>query len=603
MKATGGQYWWQVSKNELAKSIDEHLSYLANKQGGRSEANLKNLRLYGNTEIAGLRSADFAKAKTPNRLTLNVVQMCVDTSQAKIAKNKPKPRFLTDGGNFSLYRKAENLERFIGGVWYQNDHYCVADKVYLDGGVFGSGFIHFYWKDDKLCEERVYPQEIVVDEDESMFTMPRSMHRVKYVNKEVLKAKYPKYAIQIDAAATIYDTYLVSVNDKDMVRLVESWHLPSGKDAKDGRHTITIKNASFLDEKYTYDYFPFEKWDYKEQLIGYYGQGIAEMLQGIQYEINKTLRTIQLSMHLGSVPKIFLEKSSKVVKQHLNNQIGGIITFSGTKPTYEQLMAVPPELWTQLSYLYEKAFEVIGISQMGATSQKAPGLVSGVSIREAADIETERFAVLGQRWEKFHMNCVKKMLRMYKDRSDDVGDIKITAMDKNETIQLKWKDVNMAEDSYILKVYPSNLLRDTPAGRLDDVTDMMNSGLFTRQQGLDLLDFPDIESITSLENAAIRDIKYTIEAMVEKGEYNPPEPFQDLELGVKMCQASYLKFKRMNVTEANLELLRTWIDEAMALLMPPEEDPMLEEEIMSEEMPTEEDLLALTEGIPEEIPA
>ena len=50
--------------------------------------------------------------------------------------------------------------------------------------------------------------------------------------------------------------------------------------------------------------------------VGFFGQGLAEQLQGLQLEINKTLRTIQVSMHLVSVPKQLVEASSKLVSSH-----------------------------------------------------------------------------------------------------------------------------------------------------------------------------------------------------------------------------------------------------------------------------------------------
>jgi len=135
----------------------------------------------------------------------------------------------------------------------------------------------------------------------------------------------------------------------------------------------------------------------------------------------------------------------------------------------------------------------------------------------------------------------------------------------------------MDEDCYILKMYPTNLFSTTPAAKLQEVLEMMEVGMISQDQGLDLLDFPDLEKFISSRTAKVDDIMATIDEIVYEGKYTPPEPFQDLQFGVEMFQSSYLKFKRRKVPEANLELLRTWIGEALEMLNPEPNQAMMED--------------------------
>ena len=66
-----------------------------------------------------------------------------------------------------------------------------------------------------------------------------------------------------------------------MVKVIESWHLSSGPKAKDGKHTICT-NATLFKEDYDKEYFPFVFFRWNVRPVGFFGQGLAEQLQGLQ---------------------------------------------------------------------------------------------------------------------------------------------------------------------------------------------------------------------------------------------------------------------------------------------------------------------------------
>ena len=125
-------------------------------------------KLYGNSTLFGVNGLSVAKVMTPtsvpkDRITFNVVQSAIDTVTSKIAKNKPKPYFLTSGGNWAQQRKAKKLNKFVEGIFYEQETYKHATRIFKDACIFGDGVIHVYRKDDKICYERVMARELFTD--------------------------------------------------------------------------------------------------------------------------------------------------------------------------------------------------------------------------------------------------------------------------------------------------------------------------------------------------------------------------------------------------------------------------------------------------------
>jgi len=579
-----GMHWWKNSKTDLHKDVFAYIGYLEKNQSYKSADNLRHARLYGNYELNGLDSYSYTRVETSNhvshRVTLNIIQSMVDTVVSKIGKNKPRPTFLTDGAEFTLQRKAQNLTKFVEGVFYSSDFYAQARTAFTDACIFGTGAIKIFESNGQIKAERVLIDEIKVDDTEAFYAKPRQMHQVKYIHKDVLKEMFPGHDAEIDASVDAESVYSQSrgTRDKQMIMVVESWHLPSGNVNKkhDGMHTISIPNRTLFAEPWNKKYFPFVFFRWNTKPIGFFGQGLPEQLQGIQLEINKILRTIQVSMHLTSVPKVFVEAGSKVVSAHLNNKIGGIIKYAGQKPSYESVSAVPQDLFMHLDRLYQRAYEVAGISQLSAQSKKPGGLESGKALREFNDIESERFMSIGQRYEEAFVDAAEIIVDLARDLYENNKELSTKVKGGKFLETIKWKDVDLSEDQYMMQVFPTSALSSSPAGRLAEIQELLQAGFISKEQGLKLLDFPDLDSAYNLINAAYDDIQRMIERMVDKQEYETPEPYQNLKLGIEMCQQAYLKYKTMSAPEESLELLRRWIEDANDLILRSQQPQMPE---------------------------
>lgn len=571
MDANSTFYWWKEKKPKVYETVFQYLKHLGTEQSYRRNENFKNMRLYGNYDFYNLRTYQYFKAESSasiqNRITLNVIQSMIDTVVSKVTKNKPRPMFLTNGGDFTQQRRAQKLTQFVEGLFHKVDFYSKTAMAFLDSCIFGTGAIKIYRESNEIKAERVFIDEIKVDDRESFYGQPRQMHQEKYIHRDVLKEMFPGFDGAIDMAANqpLTDSNLQPMSQSDMVLVVESWRLPSGKEATDGRHAITISTGTLFEEPYTKDYFPFVFFRWGLRPLGFFGQGLAEQLAGIQLEINKILRTIQVSMHLVSVPKIFVERGSKIVSVHLDNKIGGIVEYTGQPPVPGQNGQIPTELFAHLDRLYSRAYEIAGISQLSAQSQKPAGLNSGKALRTYNNLESERFLSVMQRYEKVFLDASKIMIDIARDIEEDTGfTIKMPGQRFLKTVH--FKDVDMSEDDYIMQLFPTSALSTDPGARLEDVQDLIAAGFVSREDAIKLLDFPDLKSYYNFQTAAGEDISRTIEKFVDDNEYETPEPYQNLAYGIDKMQQAYLYYKSQNAPEDTLELFRRWIEDARALL-------------------------------------
>lgn len=566
-EAVSDRRWWLVNKSDRAQTIAGVIKMIIESDTKRQVQYQISSRLYGNSTLMGVNGISVTRIMTPNsapkdRITFNVVQSAIDTVTAKIAKNKPKPYFLTSGGNWAQQRKAKKLNKFIEGIFYEQEAYKHATRIFKDSCIVGDGVMHVYRKDDKICYERVMARELFTDATDAYYGTPRQIHRLKNIDRQVLIETFPEKKNKIKEANRAFLDYSGSLQSiSDQVTVSESWHLPSGPKAKDGLHCICIDGEVIFEEEYTKDYFPFVFMKWSERQEGFWAQGGAEQIQNIQLELNKLLWVIQRSMHLAGTFKVFLENGSKIVKEHLNNDIGAIVNYSGTAPQYVLPSVIQPELFNQVANLKNMAFEQMGISQLSATSQKPAGLNSGKALREYNDIETDRFMTIGQMYERFFLELARQSIGVAMDIYNDTGSYPVKLPNKKYLETVDWSEIDLSEDDYVMKMYPISSLPETPEGKLQTIQEYIQAGMLTPRTGKRLLDFPDLEQVEDIQNASEDYLNKVFEMMIEDGIYTPPRPQNDLKLARELALEYYNQGLLHNMDEDKLELINRFIDQ------------------------------------------
>ena len=556
--------------NQKHHDVIKKLNTIILDQASRADLMQRYFHLYGHSTLtSGSGGAPFTAAN--GRLKLNIIQSCADTLLNKISKNEPRPTFLTDNGDWGMKKKAEQREKFVFGQFYKSNAYRTAPEALLQALIFGDGFMKVHSQEKEIKIESVPAMEIVVDERNGLYGKPNEMWQMRFVNKSTLKAVYPNQSEAIDGLLVeVVPFYMSNSVHNDLVMVVEYWKLPDSKEGKDkykgGKHMIISGDVVFLDEVWNRPNFPFARISYVKNLIGYYSKGMAEILTPFQLQVNQTLKTISDSMRLCASPKVLYEYNSKIVQSHFNNDVGAMIGYLGTPPSFVAPTPIAAEVFQFLADTVERAYAEVGISQLTAASMKPAGLNSGKALREYNDIETERFAALAKNYEQLFVDLSELVLLEAKDIQKKYGKYAILAPDKKGCASINFKDIDMDQDDYMIQVYPTSMLPKTPAGRLEYVQEMLTGGLISPEEGLELLDFPDTAKITKLKTSELDDILSVIDYMLDTDEYLPPEPFQNIEMGISYMKKAYLQYKNDKCPDEKLNLLVRWINDAIMLI-------------------------------------
>lgn len=520
---------------------------------------------------------DRARENFTRRVTHNVCAGNVDTAMAKIAKNKPRVQVLPTGGDAMLRRKAKQLTKFLDGWAAQTKVHAKARGVFFDACVGDFGAMLLYTEGERIDCERVYPEELLIDEREAYYGEPRQIIRRRQAHRDVLAGLFgrdpetgrqrPAAMAAIKAAPSSSDPLKRGRVDTEMVDVYEIWHLPSYEGAKDGRRAVCIKGATLLDERYERDWFPFVFFHWKPPARGFFGTGIVEEVFGIQREINQLLDNVRVAQKRLGRPVIWIPAQAEVAKSKISNEIAALYEYKGgQKPEVQVLPAMPAEIYQYIDRLIQRSFEVTGVSQSSSRGQKPAGLESGVAIREALDIESERFVLVGQRWEEFFLEVADRVVAMARGLYEDgVADVRIKAREKSFIESISWSDVDMDEDAYALQAWPVSMLPTQPEGRRQMVVDLASNGLIDPPTAKRLLDLPDVERALDLENASLDALSQILDSMVAGGDYIPPEPYWDLATAKKLAIATLMRCKVEKVPEDDQEKIRTLLADIVEL--------------------------------------
>lgn len=582
-KAQINTRWWaEPSSSKRADAIVATAGAINERQ--RTRKRLANLyaQLYSNQTLGSIYHLGTARQGAQQytdpygmgtRLTLNVVQSCIDTVSAKIAKNRTRVRFLTTAGNWKQQKRAKLLTRFGDGLFDAAGVYPAGQKMFVDGCIFEGGILEVYTTPDgSVCVDRVVPIELLVDDAEAIYGNPRNMFRQMVADRDVVTERFcdRKTVVGRDNAKRLadepgYDPITGSQSSaSNMIMVTKAWHLPALRDSADGVHAIAIQGACLHSEQWKRPQFPFVKFSWNDRLAGWWGQPLAEQLLPIQLELNNMVEKARIALGHMAVPRWLLPIGSGVDEDAINDDPrGGFMYYNADKPPPQPFVApaLPREFYERMYKLKEEGYEISGVSQLAASSVKPAGLNAAVAIEEFRDIETERFVIPGQRFELAHVQLMGLMVNAARDMYQEGKAIRVRAPGSKLLEEIDWKNVDLDEDQYSITRFPSSLLPNSVAGRLQRVEDLMAGGWIDKEEGLRLLDAPDLEPVVSIKLASLDAIRRQIDLILEDGEYASPEPYIESARALRMAQGAFLKAQSEGCPEDRLDLLDRWVQE------------------------------------------
>lgn len=571
MELLKGKQWWDndLSDSQRAQYLFGLIRTLDSVQMGIQQNNLRCMRLYNNQEITGLSIANYVLSSTPgnigvarqNRLTMNVIKSCIDTLVSKLAKDRIAPTFLTTAAPWSKQRQADKLTKWMKGTFYGSKVHDLAPLTLRDAAIFGTGFMKVYSENGKICSERIFPDEILVDLNDAYYGAPQCMYQRRLVAKSSLLQRFKDENQSMAIARSQSTQGYNALAPTEVIQVIEGWRLPD-ESGEGGLHIIAVSGGALIVEEYTRDRFPFAVMRYTQQPVGYFGSGLSEDLLGIQIEINRLAMHIQQAQRLLANPRVFIEEGSSVNINQLTNEIGGIVKYRGTPPVIQAAATVQPELFQQLNMLYQRAYEITGVSQLAASSRNPLGAnASGAALREMTDIQSDRFALTSFQYQQFHLDLAQLFIDEAKALASSGRPVPSRAFSRKMGLeQVDWSDIDITDEEYIMQCFPASALPDQPGARIESIRDLMQMGMIQPDEAQDLLDFPDLDKFTGLATSPTKLAQKLIEKMLEDGVYIPPEPYLPIDKMQRLAQLYYCDAQVRGMDEDKLDLLRQFID-------------------------------------------
>jgi len=255
---------------------------------------------------------------------------------------------------------------------------------------------------------------------------------------------------------------------------------------------------------------------------------------------------------------------------------GSILLYSGKAPDVKAFATVHPEVFAHLDRLYQRAYEIARISQMMAHSETPTQFESGRAQLVADEMQNDNFSVVIRGYENLFMTAVKLALRIAAQKKN--YKVRVWGEEGVEEIDFK-RDINLAENEYLMRVYSTSLLGETPAGQIDNFERMVKSGLVQNPDDiLENMDHPDIISVTRRRLAPRKIIEKMIDVMLRGGPQQAPDPQMNLALCLDTANLMYheakLGFMDSNGMvkpeyEERLQKVRNFMVTTQAMMPPP----------------------------------
>ena len=503
-----------------------------------------------------------------HRLSANVIKSCTDTATARIAKDTPRIFALPNTSESRVVEKAKNQTKFLDGGFTAARIYENAQEVFRDGALYGDGYFLLYKGKYEVKSEALKVDEVIIDPIIGMRNKPQEIHWQTAVPRRKLLADYrkvPGAEAAIESAKNSWRGDMSFMGVADQVQVTYTWRIASCEDAGDGRYAVCIDGFTLEAGIWDKDYLPIFRWQWTPPTYGPFGMGIAHELEGRQMAIASLLRDYMHSCHLFAVPRIWLEKNSGVSQHSLTNETGMVGYYVGNPPVTSTPSPAGAGFFEFIVWLISDSFQQVGLSQMTAQSEKPAGLNSGIAMRTYQDVETQRFAIVGQRWERFFVDIAHAFVDMAADIYGKTKKYTVNVPGRNFLERIDWKDIGLKRDQYELAAFPTNILPRTPEGQIQTASELINSGFMPKDVALSQMRIPNLNAWIDEQTASRDNINMCISRIRDKGKYVAPNGIADLDLCVSLAMSAWLRAEMDDtIPPERTEMLLRFLTEAQA---------------------------------------
>lgn len=573
---SGRRPWWRAKEmnsedSSAGPDMISTVRAIMDDQQGYQAACERHLRLYKNRALEGMLP-NTLYIPTMNKLSsawgipasLNVVRPMVNTMTSRVSMDRLRATFATEGARRETRETARLLERYSDGQLDETEgHDRLAEQI-QQCAIFGQGYTRPYICDGEPRIDPVFSPEIVVDALEGMYRNPRRIYRVMMIDRDQVADMYPKKADKLaSATCTPEDIARVwwlppNARENQMLMVVTGYSLPT---ASGGNGRICVATGGITLEYDEYKDDEHEYIDLRWSLVpgGYGGLGLAEELIGTQLEINRLVRQIQNAIRLLSNPYLLIEGSSGVVPSHIKGLPGIQIKYNGNRPPQVYVpQTVHTEVFNFLNLLYSKAYELARLNPLMMSGTAPKRFSSGRAQEANIDITDSGYAWFYQQYQKAGIRLMKRLIKLGKRTNH-----KVRVLDRERMGEMNWKDVNLREDRFIMKPWPTAFLGNSPQAKRETIDWMANRGLLTGTEKIwDLIDSPDLEKASRRELGGTRYLEQTFQSMLDGGPYKPPPSEIDMTKAMALCQTMILEAYYDEVPPEDIAKLQKWVGHA-----------------------------------------
>lgn len=488
-----------MDKNQIISNINT----LESRYGAYKSKCLRNLRLFtysstttldiSESEVVGYynRGTFSTSDDTTSAIQENVIASCIETLCSKIASQKVRPFFNTVNGTFKEMQIAKQAQIFFDMLYEENNVNEIITDAFRNACVFDKGIVKI--SDDGITNR--LPWNVFFDPRE--VTYNQITHVAEKLPKTPGRILELKYGIKADRNLdyTVYEYY-------DVMEHIKAVYVQE------------------LNKVVTHEYkpniIPYLEIHYTNPIKGDTSQSVVDQLYGIQTQIDELLAVMKDSIAVNPGMTLLVPRSSNIKTNMLSNRTGQIIQYDPipgqtTSPvTYATNDIISPQFVQLLDKLKNDAYEIVGISQLSATSQKPSGLNSGVALNTMEDIESSRFETQLNSVVRLYVDVAKACLDIFPPENDILPD------DLNRA-NIKWADIVEARNNMKIQFSAAESLSKDPSEKLKQLVALSQAGVIPQSHIATLMELPDLQSGYNLANNAFNSVYTFIDNVLVSG--------------------------------------------------------------------------------------
>lgn len=588
--------WWEAAPSDSeqdeeyveaqrAGSLMSCAQRLESAQREVHEQNLWAAQLYSNRELSafdwGTGQLYKASLAPISRTGENITVRVVDTMVSQIGKNRPKPKPTARGADFSCRRQIRLLDKFLYGEFQRNNVYSLGKQAFRDACIFSFGCVKVSCETDpeygdRVCYERVFPDEILVDQMELVACGKiRHFYRRRALPIEVVAATYNVSEEELQeladqqASFSYLDYRPVGAG---WIVVIEGYQL--GSKSSPGRWMVATQKCVLDEGEWPYDWLPYVWYHANVPVSGFYSPSIVEQVLPYQIRLNEINEVIRDAQDIMSRPRILVAEGSRVNPYEVDNVPGRFVKYTGIKPEAITWAAMNPEIYNERDRLVRTCLEQFGLSNLASTVTPPPSarFDSSPAFREFNAIQDDRLSDPAQRFEEFYLELAKRTICVISASGKNPKTTWYSGYKSSKAEEIEWSEIEHDAESYIMSMEATSLYSMSPAAARDELEKQLAMGLITPEQYRMELSDPDQESEYAIQAAAAEDL-VRVQELLEEGEYETPTPEQDLVNGVQRMTLALLNLGKYKNVPAEIKLnFVNWITVAKAILARGTED-------------------------------